>query len=650
MAELSAIPKLEGFHPKLSSTKPKKHLFFIRFILTPVIQRRIMLTRLKTINLFNTPFSILLKPTTAVMMKETKARPPRRHGPYNAEKRDMSTTTPRRNNAASQPLAQDTIPRVSTPPLAEPVPLDTPRFSDLGKENLLHPVLLQTIAQDLKFDHMMPVQAATLHHLLQQRIDVLAQAKTGTGKTIAFLLPAIQTMLNKNRQKGSGISLLVMTPTRELAMQIAKEATALLQRLPQFKVSFAIGGTNKDREERQILSGCDILIATPGRLYDHLSDQRVRDSFRNLDTLVLDEADRLLDMGFMNALKDIVKCLPDKEKSDRQGMLFSATIAPHVEKFAHIVLNKQYKFISTIPKGEVNTHERVPQLLVTVPTFSSVAPALISSLRSEMAMIGKDNFKAIVFTPTGSLADWYTAILSSLKDLPEIFVLHSRLSQSKRTNVTEAFRKSTSSILVATDVVARGMDFPNVSNVFQAGLPADKESYIHRLGRTARAGREGRAVFIVTEAEAFFPKYTLKQIAFEISPPDLSPASEAAAAAAAFDNKGKVYQAWLGYYKNYVKQMGWDLERLVMEGNKFAYDALLAGEVPGIPKSTVGKMGLKGVRGVNIVANFEKPPRGGGGGGGEGRSGGAGGQGRVGGGGRGGRGGGRGGGRPSGAN
>ncbi len=559
------------------------------------------------------------------------------------------------------------IPRVSTPPLAEPVPLDTPRFAELGKENLLDPILLKTIIEDLKFDHMMPVQAATLHDLLKKRIDVLAQAKTGTGKTIAFLLPAIQTMLNKKRGRNSGVSLLVISPTRELAMQIAKEASQLLQHLPQFKVSFAIGGTNKDREERAILSkdGCDILIATPGRLYDHLSDARVRDAFRNLDTLVLDEADRLLDMGFMAALKDIIKCLPDKETTQRQGMLFSATIAPHVEKFAYLVLNKEYKFISTIPKGEVNTHERVPQLLVTVPDFHNVAPALVSAIRSEIKITGKENFKAIVFAPTGSLADWYAHILASLKDMPEVMVLHSKLSQGKRTNTTEAFRKSTSSILVATDVVARGMDFPNVSNIFQAGLPADKESYIHRLGRTARAGREGRAFFIVTEAEAFFPKFTLKEINFQPAEADyLVTAPEIEKAAVTFENKGKVYQAWLGYYKNYLKAMRWDVEQLVDEGNQFAFKALIAGEVPGIPKSTIGKMGLKGVRGLNVVANFEKLGRGGGGGGrgaggrggrggngggGEGRSAGAGGHGGFGGGesrgggGGGGRGGGRGG-------
>ena len=230
----------------------------------------------------------------------------------------------------------------------------------------------KTITDDLKFDHMMPVQEATLRDLLQHRIDCLAQAKTGTGKTIAFLLPAIQTLINRNRPRGSGISLLVISPTRELAMQIAKEASSLLQRLPQYKVSFAIGGTNKDREERDILSGCDILIATPGRLYDHLSNQYVVEALRNLDTLVLDEADRLLDMGFMNALKDIIACLPDKEKSNRQGMLFSATIAPHVQKFAHLVLSSGYKFISTIPAGEVQTHERVPQLLVTVQKWATI--------------------------------------------------------------------------------------------------------------------------------------------------------------------------------------------------------------------------------------------------------------------------------------
>lgn len=156
--------------------------------------------------------------------------------------------------------------KVATPPLTIPIPLDTPRFTDPAIQRIIHPTLLQTITDDLKFDHMTPVQAATFHDLLAERRDCLAQAKTGTGKTIAFLLPAIQNLINKGLSADSRISLLVISPTRELAIQIAKEAKRLLQRFPGYKVCFAIGGTNKDTEEKNILAGCDILIATPGRL------------------------------------------------------------------------------------------------------------------------------------------------------------------------------------------------------------------------------------------------------------------------------------------------------------------------------------------------------------------------------------------------
>lgn len=480
----------------------------------------------------------LIQTLVNVTMQEAKKNPARRH-PYRGKKAFGTNATPRQNAPAAAAAA---APRVATPPLTEAIPMDTPRFADLATENLIHPVMLQTITEDLKFDHMMPVQAATLHDLLAKRIDCLAQAKTGTGKTIAFLLPAIQTLINK-RQAGKGVSLLVISPTRELSMQIAKEATALLQRLPQYKIGIAIGGTNKTSEEKKILGGCDILIATPGRLYDHLSDERIRDKFSNLDTLVLDEADRLLDMGFMNALKDIVKCLPDKEKSGRQGMLFSATIAPHVEKVAHLVLSKGYKFISTIPEGEQQTHERVPQHLITVPTFADVAAGLIGSLRTEIAMQGADTFKSIIFAPTAALADFYGAVLEKMPNMPEISVLHSRVSQSKRTKTTDTFRSAKNGILVATDVVARGMDFPGVSNVFQVGIPSDKESYIHRLGRTGRAGAEGRGTFIVAEPEAFFPKWTLKAIDFETTEPDLSAKSDVTAIVERMENQAKTYQA-----------------------------------------------------------------------------------------------------------
>lgn len=513
-----------------------------------------------------------------------------------------------RQQHAPPPPPQSAAPQESNP-LAESIDASSMRFADL---NMLAPILIQTITHDLGLERMTQIQEATVQDLLQNRRDVLAQAKTGTGKTIAFLLPAIQTMIK--RHQSSGISLLVISPTRELAMQIAKEASLLLQRMPQYKVCFAIGGTNKDREEREILKKCDMLIATPGRLYDHLSNPQIVAAFSHLDTLVLDEADRLLDMGFMKDLKNIVECLPDKQSSKRHGMLFSATIAPHVEKFAHLVLAPDYKFITTIPASEVNTHERVAQLLITVPNFIDVLPATVAALRAEIAHSAGNDFKAIIFAPTAALADWYAHTLSDVKGLPPITTLHARVSQSKRTNVTNEFRTASAAILVATDVVARGMDFPNVSTVFQVGIPADRESYIHRLGRTARAGRDGRGIFIVAAAESFFPTYRLKDITFIHTDPAISDADRESVQAAAAKSgiQGKVYQTWLGYYKNHLKSLGWTPERLVAEGNQYAIHGLCAGGVPEIQKSTVGKMGLKGVKGLNIVANLGLTSRGGG--------------------------------------
>lgn len=487
----------------------------------------------------------------------------------------------------------------------------TKRFQDLSQ--VLDPVILKTITQDMKFDEMMPVQAASLDDLLSKRMDCLVQAKTGTGKTLAFLIPAIQTMINKRTR---GISLLVITPTRELAQQIAKEAEALLQNLPKYRVCVAIGGTNKDKEERAIFSGCDILIATPGRLIDHLSTAGIVDRLSSLNTLVLDEADRLLDMGFMPSLQQIVRALPDKEQSGRQGMLFSATIADHVQKVAHLVLSKSYKFISTIPEGEVNTHERVPQLLIEVPRFTDVAPALIMALHQECAETGVASFKAIIFAPTAAMADWYASIIEKFRaTLPPCSVLHSRVSQTKRTRLTADFKDATSAILVATDVIARGMDFPDVSHVFQAGIPAERESYIHRLGRTARAGKEGRGIFLTAAAESFFPKYILKDITFQPFTVDYNhfrrQVDEIALQAGDYE---RPYQAWMGYYKNHLRAMRWDSAQLVQEANTFALEGLQSPEVPALQRKTVGKMGLKGVPGLVLKPNEAStgPPRGGG--------------------------------------
>ena len=497
-------------------------------------------------------------------------------------------------NEQSQP-PRDSPPKVTTPPLQMDVPEDTPRFSELRGKNLLSSTILDTLTEDLNFDRMMPVQAATLEHLLQGK-DCMAQAKTGTGKTLAFLLPAIETIL---RNKTRRLSALIICPTRELALQIAAEANKVLGRIPQCKVATAIGGTNKDREMKKISDGCDILVATPGRLMDHLSDEEVQYQMKSLQTLVLDEADRMVDMGFLPSIKKIMTYLP---KGPRHTMLFSATIDNDVKDVAHLFLKNDYQFISTIPPGEAATHERVDQYLVSVPRFTDHAPALLSLIRSELAAAQSQDFKAIVFAVTAAHADFYGHILSASQKLAPVSVLHSRLTQTKRTRVTDDFRKATNGICVATDVIARGMDFPAVSHVFQVGI-GDRESYIHRLGRTARAGAEGRGILVLSEQEKWFLRQ-LKGIRIQDYPTPLQYSIEdIKPALASFEKRDKTYSAWLGFHKTSTKPFGWTNEDLVREANTYALEGLNCPEVPALEKKTIGSMGLKGTRGLVISAN-----------------------------------------------
>lgn len=480
---------------------------------------------------------------------------------------------------------------------------DVLNFEDLGNKNILHPDLIKTLTDDLSFDKMMPIQAVTADDLIAKRHDVMAQARTGTGKTIAFLLPAIQTLITKDRQAGAQISALIISPTRELTLQIAKEAKQLLKRFPNYRVRTAIGGVNKTKEEKLILAGTDILIATPGRLLDHMKNsQNVLEKFQSLDTLVLDEADRLLDMGFMEDIKRIVNYLPDKKTCKTQGMLFSATIAPHVEKVANLVLAKNYKSVSTIPAGEKLTHEHVIQKLITVPSFAEVVPALVGYLQAEMKENGSEKLKSIIFVPTAASANLYGAILEQIPELSSIkfSTLHSRASQGKRNRVTKEFRAAKSASLIATDIVARGIDIPDITHVIQVGVPQEKQSYIHRLGRTARAGAGGQGAFIITEAERFFVSKKIPEIKFESCPADVS-SQEKVFETTKFlgsDMHKKSYQAWIGYYKVHMKDMGWTARNLIDEAAVYAKTALGALETPKLTKKVIAMMGFRGMQGL----------------------------------------------------
>ncbi|KAF1935884.1 ATP-dependent RNA helicase MSS116 mitochondrial precursor [Clathrospora elynae] len=475
-------------------------------------------------------------------------------------------------------------------------------FSDL--KDKLNKGLLDGL-EKMGFEFMSPVQQKVLTELPSSSSDCVVQAKTGTGKTVAFLLPAIQNLLSGNMPRKGKVAILVVCPTRELALQIAKECNGVTACLPQkMECHTAFGGTSRASNLKAFMNGNPtILVATPGRLDDILGEEQVREKFSDLKTVVLDEADQMLDAGFAPAVKKILRRIPPKNDG-WQGMCFSATLPREVLDIAKIVLFPGYTHLTTVDPNEVPTHERVPQFFFSVPTVGQTFAALSALIEEEQNQNPAD-FKAIVFGTTangvGLLYDLYKHALPQYK----MFELHSRMSQPARTRTTDEFKKASSGILFASDVVGRGMDFPNVGLVVQLGLPSSTEQYVHRVGRTARAGKDGRAVLILFEQEAFFPRVN-KTLPIKPYPVDLVArlSSHQAGIDKAFVNveevaKSKAYQAFLGYNKTFVKKLQISTADLVRLANDYAR-TMGCSEPPMLERSTVGKMGLKGVPGLRI--------------------------------------------------
>lgn len=479
---------------------------------------------------------------------------------------------------------------------------------------ILGSTLVNTLIHDMKFSYMMPVQAQTIKPLTQG-FDCHIQAKTGTGKTVSFLVPAIHKIMQS--PKTSGIRLLVISPTRELATQIATEAELITKRIPEIKIGIAIGGTNISSERKAIMQGIQILIATPGRLLDHLENNRdISSLVYGLDTFVLDECDRLLDMGFSPDIFKIMGYLP---KDNRQSILCSATLTPRVKDIAVKMLNSNYVFVSTLVKGEESTHQKVPQFFMVAP-FVDQLVATISLLMAE----AHPTFKAIVFLPTAQLANLYHAVYKPVAK--NVLVQHARQSQSKRQNVSDTFKACQTGIMFATDVVARGMDYPGVTHVFQIGLPDSRETYIHRIGRTGRAEANGKGFLILAPEETGFTNQ-LKGIPLTNVP--LTVHRDAAIIQKqgmvefrreSDDNPMKVYQSWLGYYKGELKTLRYSAAQLVHTANVYACTVMDCMEPPALEARVVGKMGLKGTPDLVISkVSASKPSRGGRGGGRGGR-------------------------------
>ncbi|MFL1405507.1 DEAD/DEAH box helicase [Marinobacter sp. M1N3S26] len=359
------------------------------------------------------------------------------------------------------------------------------RFSELG----LHQQLQDAIS-GIGFEYCTPIQAETLPYTLACH-DLIGQAQTGTGKTAAFLITAIQTLLetpipDKDRF-ASEPRVLALAPTRELAMQIAKDAEQLCERTGHRVVS-VVGGMNYDKQ-REVLREeiVDILVATPGRLIDFMGTQDVY--LDQVDLLILDEADRMLDMGFIPDVKRIIRQCPPKD--DRQTLLFSATFNQDVLNLASMWTHGA-EFIEIEPQQK--TAERVKQTVYLVSEDQKL-PVLVNALKQQ----GVD--KAIVFA---NRRDQCRDLEEDLKNQDvKAALMSGEIPQNKRLKTLDQFKNGDIQVLVATDVAGRGIHVEGVTHVFNYNLPDNAEDYVHRIGRTGRAGEYGISISFASEDDAF---------------------------------------------------------------------------------------------------------------------------------------------------
>ncbi|MCL7745791.1 DEAD/DEAH box helicase [Halalkalibacter alkaliphilus] len=305
--------------------------------------------------------------------------------------------------------------------------------------------------------------------------DLIAQAQTGTGKTLAFLLPIIESV----DPKKSNVQALIVAPTRELALQITNEAKKMVEHLPTIDVLAVYGGQDVEQQLHKLKGAIQIIIATPGRLLDHIRRETI--DLSEVKVLVLDEADQMLHMGFLQEVREVIRQTP----TVRQTLLFSATMPEEIRELA----NEYMKHPENIYVEQKNvTIDRIKQIVV-----ETTDRAKQDTLRTVMKQ--EQPFLAIIFCRTKRRASKLNAALLANRYLVD--ELHGDLSQAKREKVMKAFRECQIQYLVATDVAARGLDVEGVTHVFNFDIPHDVESYIHRIGRTGRAGEEGRAFTFV---------------------------------------------------------------------------------------------------------------------------------------------------------
>jgi ATP-dependent RNA helicase RhlE len=364
-------------------------------------------------------------------------------------------------------------------------------FTDL---NIIKPIL--DALQKEGYEKPTPIQEQSIPSILEHR-DVLGTAQTGTGKTAAFAIPILQNLMERKGPKNNHIKALILTPTRELAIQIEESFNSYGKNLPLKKL-VVFGGVKQGSQETALRKGVDILVATPGRLLDFIAQGII--SLKNLEIFVLDEADRMLDMGFVHDVKRIIKLLPPK----RQTLFFSATMPTEIQKLADSILNNPIK-VSVTPIS--STAETIKQAVYFVDKENKL-DLLTHILQNSISD------SVLVFSRTKHGADKIARKLQSSNISAE--AIHGNKSQNARQNALNNFKSGKTRVLVATDIAARGIDIDELKYVVNYELSDVAETYVHRIGRTGRAGAEGSSISFVDGLDLLNLRDTEKLIGMKI--------------------------------------------------------------------------------------------------------------------------------------
>ncbi|MBF5058832.1 DEAD/DEAH box helicase [Candidatus Neptunochlamydia vexilliferae] len=348
----------------------------------------------------------------------------------------------------------------------------------------LHPKILEALNQ-AGYTKPTEIQEKAIPEIVKGS-DVRASAQTGTGKTAAFLLPTLNRLSIPSQKEGKGPRILILVPTRELAMQITTQAQKYSKYLERVKTVCVVGGVPYPAQVRKLSRPYDILVATPGRLIDFINQGKI--DFSRLETLVLDEADRMLDMGFIGPIKEIAAKTP----ASRQTLFFSATMQGSVVKLSKALLKNPVEIIT---HKEHAKHDHIEQRLHYVDDLHHKNRLLDHILNQH------DVDFAIVFTSTKRHAN---QLVMDLKDKEhQVAALHGDMNQRQRTRTLKQLRNGKVRVLVATDVASRGIDVQSITHVINFDLPENAEDYVHRIGRTGRAGAKGTALSFAAGRDAF---------------------------------------------------------------------------------------------------------------------------------------------------